>query len=153
MWIAAILAIIGAAASAVATKYSADAQKKAAQYNADVARKNAVAAAQQGQFDAEQIRDKNKRVLAAQRAAAASSGVDFSGSAMDVQTDSAAQGEMDALVAIYTGRSSANSQEARARLNEMEAHNADVAGNIGVHVSLLGGASRAYNYSQNPQFS
>lgn len=160
MWIVAILSVIAAVVSAVGAKQTASAQEDAAKYNADVEKNNAETAAQQGQFDAQQIRDRNKRTLAAQRAAFSASGLDESGSVLDVRDDSAAQGEMDALVAIYTGQTSANASMARARLDNMQGAAARRSGNIGAASSLLGGAtsgayygSIAYSGSKsNPKF-
>lgn len=143
MWIAAILAVIGAVVSAAGTVMQGNAAVKAADFNTDVAKKNADAAAQQAAFDAEQTRDKNKRVLAAQRAAYSASGIDpDAGTAIDVQADSAAQGEMDALVSIYTGAASANSITARARLGKMEAQGARSAGYVSAGGTVLGGVTQ-----------
>jgi len=154
-WVVLVLAVIAAAASAVGAKQTADAQEKAANYSAQANKQNAEAAAQQGAFDADQIREKNKRVIAAQRTQWSASGIDpDSATATDVRADSAAQGEMDALIALYTGRSSANANIARSRLNEMEARSAANAGKMGVATSLLGGAvnaTSAYKKS-NPSF-
>jgi hypothetical protein len=152
----AIFAVIAAIASAVGQKAQADSQNAAARYNTAVNKNNAETAAQQTQFDAEQIRDRNKRVLGAQRAAYSASGVDpDSATAIDVRNDSAQQGEMDALIAIYTGQTSANANIARARLNELEGKNAQSAGRWGVATSLLGGATQAAGYASkasNPKF-
>lgn len=143
-WIVAILGVIAAAASATGTVMASNAQVKAADYNSEVAKKNAEAAAQQAAFDAQQIRDKNKRVLAAQRAAYSASGIDpDAGTALDVRADSAAQGEMDALVSIYTGASSANSMTARARLGQMEAKGARNAAHVSAHGTMLGARAQA----------
>ncbi|UOF78084.1 hypothetical protein [Caudoviricetes sp.] len=154
MWVALILAVLGAAVSAAGAVQSAQAQKKAAKFNAEVSKKNAQSAAEQAAFDAERIRDKNKRILASQRAAFSASGIDpDSGSAVDVSADSAAQGEMDALMAIYIGKTSANANIARSRLSDMEADNASSAGKLGAMSSLLGGATSAYRATRNPSMS
>jgi len=142
MWIFAIFAALAAIASATGARQSAKAQEQAANYNTQLNKQNAETTAQQASFDADLIREKNKRILGAQRAAYSASGIDpDSATAMDVQDDSATQGELDALVAIYTGRTSSTSYMDRARLSSMEARNAKTAGKIGVTTSLLGGAS------------
>lgn len=151
-----VLSLIGTGVSAYGAQVSADAQSDAAKYNAAVNRNNAASAAQQGAFDAQQIRDRNRRLLAQQRNAFAANGiVPDSGSAADVSADSAQQGEMQALMAIYTGRSSANSFEARARLNSLEAANAQTAGQIGVASTIIGGFGNAATIGNNnsPSFS
>ena len=71
---------------------------------------------------------------------------------MDVSADSALQGEMQALMAIYTGRSSATAFEAQSRLDRMNAANAQQQGYIGVASSIVGGASNAGMIAANPNF-
>lgn len=145
------LAFIAAATSAYGTYSTGQAQKNAAKYNAEVNKNNAEIAAQQAAHDAQAIRDKNKKVLAAQRAAYSASGIDNSGTPRDVAADSAAQGEMDALTAIYTGKLNSNASLARAQINRMEGKSASTAGTIGAAGSLLGGVSQAgYYASKNP---
>jgi hypothetical protein len=152
MWFLAIMAVISAAVSAVGMKQAAVAQEKSSEYNADINKKNAEAANQQGMFDAEQTRIRNKRLLSAQQAAYSASGVDpNAGSATDVKQDSTIEGEMDALVALYTGKSSANAFNNRSGLNQMQAGYARTSGNIGAASSLLGGAGQAYG-ALNPKF-
>jgi len=144
------LAAVSAATAAVGVKQSGDAQKAAADYSAEVNKQNAKTAAEQGLFDAEQTRNKNKRILAAQRAVQSGSGFDpDAGTALDVRADSAAQGEMDALIAIYTGGSSSTANQSRAQLNRMEGRQAQRAGNISAGASLLGGAA---DIGTNPHF-
>lgn len=145
MWVAAILAIIGAVVGAAGAVYSGQQQQKAAKYNADVNQKNAEQARQQAMFDAEQTRAQNRKLLGAQRAAASASGLDpDSGSMLDVQQDSAIQGELEALTNIYTGRTSANASLAKARLNRMEGNAAVTSSYFSAGASLLSGASSAY---------
>lgn len=152
MWLAAVFAVLAALGTAYQAKVQSNAAQRAADYNAKVSKKNADIAAEQASLDAQAIRDKNKRVLASQRAAYGASGVEDSGTATDVSADSAAQGEMDALIALYTGRSSASANNSRATLYQMESKDAKRSGNIGVATSLLGGASSAYSAYKNPSF-
>lgn len=150
------LAVVSALISAAGTYASAQSQHDAANYNAAIAKNNATSAAQQGEFDAQQIRDKNRRTIESQRNSFAANGiVPDSGSAADVRADSSQQGEMNALMAIYTGRTSANAYDAQARLQSMNASNAMTAGYIGVGGTLLSGvagAASADASSKNPTF-
>lgn len=149
----AVMSLVSAGVGAYGAQASASAQADAANYNAAVAKNNAASAAQQANFDAQQIRDRNKRLLAEQRNAFAANGFDpESGSAVDVRSDSSLQGEMQALMAIYTGRTSANASDAQAKLFRMNAGNAETAGYIGVASNLLGGATSALNVASNPNF-
>jgi hypothetical protein len=151
-----VLALVSAAVSAAGAMSSAQAQSDAAKYNSVIAKNNAQSAAQQGQFDAQQIRDKNRRILASQRSAFAANGGEVdSGSAADVSADSAQQGEMQALMAIYTGKTSATAYEAQSKLQAMQAGNAMTAGYIGVGSSIIGGVASAGMMdaqSKNPTF-
>lgn len=152
-----VTAVIAAAASATTAVMSAQAQQDSAKYNAAVARNQAETANQQAQFDAQQIRDKNRRLLGAQRAAYAASGVDTSsGSAQDVQSDSATRGELEALSAIYTGKTGATSAMARAKLDEYQGQSAMTLGYFSAGSSLLSGAAAANAadaQSDKPTFS
>lgn len=148
-----ISAVAGAATSAVGAVQTGDAQKKAADYNADASRQNAEAANQQAAYDAQQIRNRNQRLLATQRANYSASGVDAGGTPSDVAADSAGQGEMDALAAIYTGRTSANASEARARLDTMQGQSAQQAGQYGAATSLLSGAGQAAGFGYKAWYS
>ena len=148
-----VLTAATAGASAYAAKSGADAQADAAKYNAKVATNAAQTAQLQAAFDAGQIRDKNRRLLGAQRAAFAASGIDpNSGTAMDVYQDTSTRGEWNALTAIYTGKVGANAQLAQATLDRMNASSAQRAGNIGIGTSLLGGATSATAIYANPNF-
>ena len=152
-----IVALVAASAamSAASAKSSAKAQKNAAEYSAAVERNAAMTAQQQAEFDAQQIRDKSRRLVASQRAAFAASGIDpNSGRATDVSADTKNQGEMEALIAIYTGRSSATGHLAQSRLDTMRGDAAHRAGNINAASSLLSGASSASTTksSGNPGF-
>lgn len=152
-WIIAIVAVVAAMASAAGTMYNANAQKKAAEYNEEVNKQNAETAAQQAHYDAEQSRLKNRRLLSAQRAAYAASGVDpDSGSALDVQEDSAITGEEERMVALYTGRTAANASLSRARLAKMEGKAAMTGGYIAAGGTLLGGTASGLAYANNPKF-
>lgn len=136
------LALASAGTSAYGVKVQSDAQQDAANYNALIEQTNAKTAAEQAMFDAEQTRTKNKRLLGAQRAAFSASGIDpDSSTAVDVQDDSSAQGEMEALLSIYTGASSATASTAQARLNRLQGQHARQAGQIGMASSLLSSGS------------
>lgn len=93
-------AVVGAAGSIQAAK-AAKAQGKAAQRAAMV---EAQVSRQQGDVEAERIRDRNKRIAASQRTAFLKSGITLDGTAGDVIYDSAIQGELDALNAEYRGK-------------------------------------------------
>lgn len=147
------LTAAGTAVSVYSAVASANAQKKSAEYSAAVERNAAATAQQQAEFDAQQIRDKSRRLVSSQRAAFAASGVDpNAGSATDITADSRVQGEMEALIAIYTGKSSATAHQAQSRLDQMRGRAAVTVGYVGAASSLLAGGTSAYRQAINPGF-
>ena len=139
-WAVLIMAVLSAAGGAYASLEQGKAAEKSAKYSAKVNEINAETANQQALFDAGQTRLKNARLKGAQRTAAAASGIDDSGSVLDVENDSAIAGEMEALTSIYTGGASANANRNRAKMNLFEGAAAKKAGYIGAGTSLLTGA-------------
>jgi hypothetical protein len=152
-----IAAIVTAVVSAGVGAYSAyaqgQAQADAAKYNKAVAKNNALAATQQAQYEADRIRDRNRRIVGQSRADFAKAGVDISGSASDVLTDSATQGEMDVAAAIYTGRISATQQHSAAQLFGFQSRTAEQAGYTGAAAQGLSGLSSALSIGANPRFA
>jgi hypothetical protein len=147
---AVVISAAAAAASATASIKSGQAQRAAANYNAAVAKNNATMARQQSEYDAQRIRDRNRRLAASQAAIYGKSGVDItSGSAADVIYDSAIQGEFDALAALYSGRTQAASQTSRAQLLQFEGQTASNAGTMSAIGASLQGASNATSLYAN----
>ena len=140
--VAIVVTLASAAASAGAAIAQGEAAEDAAKYNAAVAENDASAIAQQSQYEAQRVRERNRRILASQRAGQAKSGLAMSGSFQDVQMDSAIQGEMDALAAIYTGQINSGSAQARAQLARLEGRNAKRSGYINAGASLLSGGAQ-----------
>ena len=96
---------IGTGISAIGQARQASAQRQQAQYQARVAENNAITAErlaedsiQRGQIEEQRNRAQTRQLQGRQTAALAASGVDVaSGSALDVISDTAAVGEIDAL--------------------------------------------------------
>lgn len=85
-------------------------------FNATQAMGNAARAREVASSEAERIRNRSSRLLGSQRADFAKSGVVVgSGTSQDVMLDSATQGELDALIAEYTGESEAVNEEFKAK--------------------------------------
>lgn len=143
--IAIAVTVASAAASAATSIVQGEAAEDAAKYNAAVAENDARAIAEQSQYEAQRVRERNRRILASQRAGQAKSGLAMSGSFQDVQLDSAIQGEMDALAAIYTGQINSGSAKARAELARLEGRNAKRSGYMSAGASLLSGGAQAYS--------
>lgn len=138
------LLVVGLLATAAGTGISmqaqaqaADAQKKSEEYNMAVQNNNALAAEQQAKYEADRIRDKNRRILGAQLNAQGKNGIAGSGSASDVFYDSSVQGELDAMASLYTGKVQANAYRAGATLSSLKAKNTDPT--LGMAGTALGG--------------
>lgn len=99
-----VAAVVAAGASAYATYNQYQQQAAQTKYNQQVATANARAAQDQAAANAEMVRTRAAKVLAAQRAAYGASGVTLEGSSpLAVQADSAFQAEMDAQRQLYEG--------------------------------------------------
>lgn len=145
-------AITGASGALTTGKANAE----AAQYQAAVARNNQIVAEQNAQYavqagrrQEETQRQKTAQTIGMQRAAMAHNGIDIgSGSALNLQSDAAMVGELDALTirnnalrqAINFSNQGA-AYGANAGLLDKQASNAKKAGNMGAFSSIVGGAA------------
>lgn len=155
--------VAAAASTAMSMKAASDqaaAERDAANYQAQVAlnnqtiaNQNAKAAADAGQVQEDQSRMATAQRTGAIRAAAAANGLDPNmGSAVDIQSDSAKLGELDALTirantarTVYGIQTQAMNYGAQAGLDQATAANAMVAGNDKMFGDLLSGASSMTN--------
>jgi len=144
----AAIALAAVAVSAVGTGVAvagqmeqADAAEKAGKYNEKVARNNALAAQHQAQYEADRISKRNRVILGRQKAAIAKSGILDSGSTFDVFMDSAVEGELDRMAALYSGTVRSNYATSQATLSRMEGDAAQRAGYYRAGGTLLTGAA------------
>jgi hypothetical protein len=152
--IAAVVAVVASVAAAGVSAYSsqqqAKSQKKAADYNAKVAENNAKLASMQASYDAQRVRDRNRRLAGKQRAKFAKSGVSIvSGSAFNVLQDQEIAGELDVLTTLYGGKVKQTGYEGQARYHQFAGENALKQGNINMAGSLLTGVGSAASASSN----
>ncbi len=158
-----ILMAVSAAATVASTAFGiigaqqqASAQAQAANYQAQVARNNAIiqernaqAAIQAGETEAQNQQRKTAATLGAARAAMAASGLDTtSGTPLDLQSDIVKLGKLDELTirnnaarTAYGYRIQGMSNTAEADLAGMRAKSAVSAGNIASMSTLLSGAT------------
>jgi hypothetical protein len=144
--------VIAAAGTGVAVAGSiaqGEAARKSQEFNAKVAENDAKAKMDQAAFQAQQIRDRGRKILGAQTAAASASGVSLSGSFLDVQGSTLASNELDALAAEYQGKVGANRSLAQAMMDRAEGENAQQASYWGAGSSLLTGIG--HGMSSMPQ--
>jgi hypothetical protein len=145
--IGAISTIAGTVVSAIGAMQSAQAQQDVANYNAKVADNNAVAESERAGYEAGMIEDEKRRVLAAQRAAGASAGVEIkSGTPLAVMGDSAKAGELDVLARLYGGQAAATAYRNDANRFRAEGKAAMQAGKINAVSSVIGGFGQLARY-------
>jgi hypothetical protein len=157
---------VGAAQQGQAASRQAQYQAQVADNNATIQRGMAADALQRGEVAEQQQREKTAQQISTQRAALASSGTDVnSGSNVNIQGDTAAAGEFDALTIrgnaareAYGDTVNAMSDTATAGLDRSKASAAEDAGMFGAGADLLSGASSvsnkwlSYKTGKNPVF-
>jgi hypothetical protein len=150
--IAAATAVVGAGVSAYGMYQQGQSQKEMAKYNQKIATNNAIASKQQANYDANRIRDRNRRIRSNQATSFLKSGVTLEGSAQDVLYDSSLEGEMDALSAVYKGKVSSRNSLAQGTIFGMEGdaavNNANI-GMISTGVGAVGSAMGNYGAMRN----
>lgn len=157
-WIGLALSAVGTGVAIKGGIDQAKASEEAGEFNAKVAENNAKAEQDRAQFEAQQIRKRNLVMLGKQKSAFAKSGVNLSGSALDVMFDSESQGELDVLAAVYGGNLGANYQRSRGQLARTAGQNAATAARYGAASTALTGLGQgASQYSRmsrrnNPTF-
>lgn len=152
----AAIALAAVAISAVGTGVAvagqieaAKAAEEAGKYNEKVARNNAQAAAQQAQYEADRIRKRNIVILGRQKAAIAKAGILDTGSTLDVFLDSAVEGELDRMAALYGGSLRSTNYLSQGRLARMEGDAAKRAGYYRAGGTLLTGAGNVVSGAGN----
>lgn len=138
--LATALQVAGTLAGAGASIIGGVQSNNVAQHNAKVATNNTQAERQRAAYEADLTRENVRRVVGAQRAAGAASGLDItSGTPVAVLGDTAKQGEMDVLARLYAGESAGVAYENDARRMRAEGKAARGAGFINAGTSLLSG--------------
>jgi hypothetical protein len=144
----AIAAMVSAAASAGVSAYSANEQgknaKRTGEFNAEMQRRTADDALQRGAIDAADKRQQTRQLIARQHAAQAASGLDTtSGTPLQIMTESAGMGELDALRTLNNAQRQASGLNASADLEIYKGNAAQSAGRFNAAGSILTGASSA----------
>lgn len=153
------------ATSVVATVSSYQANKRAASQSQQIGEANAAidmeqsaVALDQSNFEANQIRDRNRRLAATQRAGFLKSGITLEGTPQDVIYDSALQGELEALSTVYEGQIKANYARKQASIDRYEGASRSSAYKSAATGSLISGVGDALSIAakgasyNNPKF-
>jgi hypothetical protein len=148
----AAVSAVGAIQQGAAAAAQGRSQQQAQQYNAVVKQQNAELARQQAGAREEQQRRGARQILGQQRAALAQAGIGMTGSALDIEEQSAVRAEMDALTIAYEGELQAKGLLASAQQDLFQGEaalaagrNAQTASYISAGASLLSGAA-SYGY-------
>lgn len=142
---------LAAGAATAGTILSGQAQAAAAKDAAKAALAEASVRNAESQHAARQIRRRNMLILGSQRAAAAKANLDIgAGSVADFIEDSAIQGELDALAALYSGKAAGGLLAARASSLRSQAKSYVTGSYIGAAGSIIGSAGSAIYISKSP---
>jgi hypothetical protein len=140
-----VMMVVAAAASAYMQYQMGQQQKKAAKFQSQMYERQAALQKQVGQSKADDIRARNRRMLAGIEAQAGASGVEMAPgtSPLAVMAYSAREAELDALRAQWGGDASAEASFADARMARFQGRNAEYGATMGAGTTLLSGASSA----------
>lgn len=145
MYAALILGAVGGVVGAIGQISAGNAAAAAGRYNAQVSDNNAQRIRAEAATEIQDKRRDVRRQLGSIRAAYGASGIDFSGSPLDVLADSAFEGEWDVTKIRYKAEVAAVDEENRANLYRAGADASQTAGYIGAGSSLLSGLSTGVN--------
>jgi hypothetical protein len=120
--------------------------------NAITYERDARAAIDQARYNSARIRDRNKRLKGTQVSRILKSGVQLSGSALDVIRDSAVQGELDAMSEEYKGLVEHNKRKDAALYEKLYAKSAGRSARTGAVTSIFDAATNAFLIKNNPAF-
>lgn len=143
MWAMVAVAVVSAAVGAYSSISSAENAHDVAKYNAEVQENAAKDARQRGAIEAAEHQDKVRRMIGTQMATAGANGLLTStGTPLDIMTDTAGMGKLDALRILDNANRQARGYEDQAKLTKIEGDNARTAGYFGAASAVLGGASK-----------
>ena len=158
----AITSIVGGFFAGVGQRQTGTYLGKMGEFNRDISYQNAQrmeqdAAAEEETSAVQEARHRQNvgRLLGLQRVSYAKSGVRMSGTALDVANDTAVQGELDALMIRYNGKSRANAiragaaqERVRGDIARIEGKMAERSGRLQGVGTMLGSGGQAYQGSQ-----
>lgn len=142
---------VGAILGAAGTAYGAYSQYEAGKDAAKLQNQQAAMEREAAGAEAANVREKGKRLIGAQRAALAASGVKIDeGSGDALQQETARLTEQDALAVLKGGANRAGLLNAQAAISKKNANSALVAGGLDVASTAVSGAA-AYQKAKAPK--
>lgn len=138
-----VLSIGAGVMGAVGQIQSANAQADAAEQNAEIQRRNAATALASSEADAARTEDRTRRGIATAINNTAGNGIDVTlGTPLDLMSDMAAEGALDAQITRWKGRSGAAGNQMQAAASEASADQMRTAGLFGAGGTLLTSGAR-----------
>ncbi len=142
--VTAFAAVAGAGLAAYGAVKQGQYAKQASDYNAAISERDALAARQKAEYDAEASSQKFKSLLGRQRVLYAKAGVDIAeGSPLLMMTFQAQEAEKDRQAILYGGKTQAQSDLDKANLFRFSGGNAQTAGYISGGSTFLTGLANA----------
>lgn len=131
-------------------KMQANNEARQLEQNSKIMKMKAEDTVRQGDYDADTLKRKSKGIIGSQRAGFASGNIDInSGSALDVQGDTAAETEIDAIAIRNNAFREAMGYKMEASNMKSQAKIVKATGRASANLSLLGGGVSAVgNYYQ-----
>ena len=143
--------VLGTALSATSQVQQGNYAQQTGQYNQQVYQRQAAITTQNTAAQEEAQRRDAARRAGSNRAAVGASGIDLTGSPLDVLEANAQQEELDALTIRWNGRNQADSLDAQGSLAAAAGSNQQQASYIGAGSTLLLGGSRILSYGNAPK--
>lgn len=142
------LSIFGAVKQSAAQKAQGEYQKSMSEINAKLAETSAKDAIFRGDEAAKNIQGQTKQLIGSQRAALAAQGINIdSGSALDIQADTARQGEIDAITVKNNAWREAWGYKVEALNSTYQGKFAQMGANAAAKNTLLTGGLQAAGYA------
>jgi hypothetical protein len=141
-FIAIAMTAIGTGVSVYGQIQQGKSQAAQAEYNAKLAKRNAKSARENAEYEARQKRRGTARLIGKQRALYAKAGVTMEGSPLDVLQETAAQGEMDALMIERGYAQQGAAYKSQSELAKMRARHYKQQGYFGAGSTLLTGGGQ-----------
>ncbi len=135
------LGVVGTAVSAVGQSKAGTAAQATAEFNAQQSEQNARNAQESAAVSEQQQRYQDRKVLAADIANTGASGVQITGSPLEVMAENARQAELNALIIRRGGQLQAQSDLAQAAAERAAGAQEKTASDINVAGTLLTGAA------------
>jgi hypothetical protein len=143
---ATVVSAIGTGISAYSSYASGQTTKKAAEYTAEMDRRASQDALQLGAAEGADAKQRARQIIARQNAATGAAGFDSStGTPLDLATEAAGFGELDALKSINNAQRRASGLNAQANLTTYQGRMAAQGGLLTAGGTLFSGAASAMN--------